>query len=356
MSPLPTFEELTSTIEAFDLQNPRTSTTPAASSTALLTTQQPRAPSQSSNNRSGNWNGRSQRHSGSQHRSNSGWRLGRNQTPRNQPNWHGSSPFHSQQNWNGPDFPSWTGPRGFSNRPASGFVGPGLWCPTCPTSQHNAAHCPHRYGGPESFSPFAGSQVAYYQDPNTWFPDTGATHHMTGDPNALPHPQPYRGPNFVQLGNGDSLNITSTGTIPISLNSIPFSLRNVFLVPSLRKNLLSVARFTHDNNVVLCFFPSFYRIYDLRSGSLLFQGPCRDGLYPLSLPSPQALTASSSTLWHQRFGHPSSSVLSRLSFCLGSNSFSSKNFCKSCAVGKSTQLPFQLNNARAPTPSVYYTF
>ena len=170
------------------------------------------------------------------------------------------------------------------------------------------------------------------------------------------HPQPYRGPNFVQLGNGDSLNITSTGTIPISLNSIPFSLRNVFLVPSLRKNLLSVARFTHDNNVVLCFFLSFYCIYDLRSGSLLFQGPCRDGLYPLSLPSPQALAVSSSTLWHHRLGHPSSSILSHLSSCLGSKSFSSKNFCKSCAVDKSTQLPFQLNNARAPTPFFYYTF
>ncbi|KAB2625402.1 hypothetical protein D8674_017062 [Pyrus ussuriensis x Pyrus communis] len=61
------------------------------------------------------------------------------------------------------------------------------------------------------WAPARGSQVAYYQDPNTWFPDTGATHHMTGDPKALLHPQPHRGPNSVQLGNGDSLNITSTG-------------------------------------------------------------------------------------------------------------------------------------------------
>ncbi|CAN6567844.1 unnamed protein product [Malus baccata var. baccata] len=43
-------------------------------------------------------------------------------------------------------------------------------------------------------------------------------------------------------------------------------------------------------------------------GRLLFTiglarvGPCRDGLYPLSLPSPQALAASSSILWHQRLG------------------------------------------------------
>lgn len=135
-----------------------------------------------------------------------------------------------------------------------------------------------------------------YQDPNIWFHDTSVTHHLTSDPNALQHQQPYRGSNSAQLGHDDSLNITSTDTIPISLNSIPFSLHNVFLVPSLRKNLLSVACFTYDNNVVICFFSSFYRIYDLLTGNLLFQGPCRDGLYPLSFSLPQALAASSSII------------------------------------------------------------
>lgn len=89
---------------------------------------------------------------------------------------------------------------------------------------------------------------------------------MTGDASALHNPQPYHNPNSVQLGNGDSLHITSTGTIPISLYFAPFYLRIVFLVPSLRKNLLSVARFTYDNNVAICFFPHFYIIYDLRTG------------------------------------------------------------------------------------------
>lgn len=189
-----------------------------------------------------------------------------------------------------------------------------------------------------------------YQDPNMWFPDSGATHHMTGDASAIHTPQPYHGPNSVQLGNGDSFHITSTSTIPISLNSALFYLRIVFLVPSLRKNLLSVARFTYDNNVAICFFPHFYRIYDLWTGSLLFQGPCKDGLYPLSFSSLQALTASLSTVWHQRLYHPSSSVLSRLRPHLGSRFISSKHFCKSCALGKSTQLPFEFNNVRATTP------
>lgn len=162
---------------------------------------------------------------------------------------------------------------------------------------------------------------------------------MTGDPSTLQYPQHYNGNNSVQLGNGDHLNITSTGTIPISLNSLPFTLKNVFLVPSFQKNLLSVARFTADNNVVICFFPNFFRIYDLRYGSLIFQGQCKDGLYPMSLPSPQALTALS-TVWHQRLGHPSASVLSRLGSALGSKFSSSFPFCKSCAL--SNQLSFLL--------------
>lgn len=59
VTPLPTFEELHSKIMAFDLQNPRSSTTPAAAfQTALITTQAPRGtPQTNSRNRGNNWNG-----------------------------------------------------------------------------------------------------------------------------------------------------------------------------------------------------------------------------------------------------------------------------------------------------------
>ncbi|CAM8973909.1 unnamed protein product [Rhodiola kirilowii] len=225
---------------------------------------------------------------------------------------------------------------------AQGLLGPSPnWCNNCHTSQHDSIRCPHRYSGPTTTPPFAGFQMA--SDPN-WYPDTGATHHMTSS--SIPGSVPHSGPHNVYMGNGDSLPISHTGNLPISLGSSKFSLSNVFRVPSLRKNLLSVARFTKDNLVFFLFAPTFYQIYCLLTGRLLFQGPCKDGLYPLSFHSestvPQALVTIHSSMWHSRLGHPSSSVLSRLGSHLGSK-VSFNSFCNVCALSKSHKLPFASN-------------
>lgn len=154
------------------------------------------------------------------------------------------------------------------------------------------------------------------------------------------------------MGNGDNLNIAHTGTIPLSFGSHSLPLKNAFYVPSLNKNLLSVARFTQDNFVCFLFYPTGYKIFDLHSGHLLFQGPCKDGLYPISVsrPRPPAFSALSSSVWHNRLGHPSSSVLSHLSSSLGSTFQNKHFFCKGCALGKSTQLPFVKNKNHANFP------
>ena len=108
-------------------------------------------------------------------------------------------------------------------------------------------------------------------------------------------------------------------TLPIG--SSYFHLNNVYVIPSMRKNLLSIAQFCQDNHVLCAFNSHHFYIFDLTHGSLLYQGPCKYGLYKLpALPSRlQAISAShqSSSLWHNRLGHPSSKVMS----FLGSNNF-----------------------------------
>ncbi|KAM1560097.1 hypothetical protein ACFX1Q_004042 [Malus domestica] len=147
----------------------------------------------------------------------------------------------------------------------------------------------------------APSAQAAMADP-IWYPDTGATHHMTGPDTYLQNPYPYNGNQNVFMGNGDSMNITHTGNLPLSLGSSKFTLCDVFRIPVIRTNLLSIARFTKDNHVFFIFAPDFYQIYDLLIGAHLFQGPYEDGLYLLKFSSirqplaPQALaTLHSST-------------------------------------------------------------
>lgn len=143
--------------------------------------------------------------------------------------------------------------------------------------------------------------------------------------------QPYGGPYNVYMGNGDSIPVSHTGNLPFSLGSSNFILQNVFCIPSIRRNLLSVARFTKENIVFFLFAPDFYQIYCLRTGHLLFQGPYKDGLYLLTLSSVstplQALASVYSSIWHNRLDHPLSNVLARLGSTINSK-LSFRSFCR----------------------------
>src|SRR3954464_11707865 len=116
---------------------------------------------------------------------------------------------------------------------------------------------------------------------------------MTGNCSMLHHSPPYQDPDSGQLGNGDELSVSHSGTTALFLANSTFKLNNVYVIPSMRKNLLSISQFCTDNNVLCAFDAHHFYIFDLVSRSLLFQGQCRDGLY--KLPSPHQLKALSAS-------------------------------------------------------------
>ncbi|CAO2817801.1 unnamed protein product [Amaranthus hypochondriacus] len=105
-------------------------------------------------------------------------------------------------------------------------------------------------------------------------------------------------------------------------------LRNVFYVPDLQCNLISVTQLTDDMSCVLLFTKSFCVIQDLHLKTLIGVGERRDGLYYFrDFPRISALNidgVSSSDLWHQRLGHPSYKVMRSLPFLARSCSSSRK--------------------------------
>lgn len=344
--PLPNYFGLRARLLSFESQMNHSSVVPAPA-TALLANHAsppPRGPSQFFNSPRSNYHAYPR--SG---RGGCGGRGGRPRSP-----WHNGS-SNNNDNWNHLGHwnnGSWNNSGSFNSFPCGNWNSNGAgvlgnihsnWCLTCSTNHHAAATCPHCFGGPDTFNaPFAGAQVLQYQDPN-WYPDTSATHYMTGNVAAVQNSTPYNGNTSVLLGNDDNLNIAHTGTISFSLSSLTLPLKNALYVSSLNKNLLSVARFTLDNSISFLLHPTSYKFFGLHTGCLLFQGPCKDGLYPISFSHPQALAVLSSSMWHNRLSHPSSSVLSHLGSSL-SSTFRNKNFfCKGCALGKSTQLPFVQN-------------
>jgi hypothetical protein len=91
---------------------------------------------------------------------------------------------------------------------------------------------------------------AYFSAPSStsnsyWYPDSGATHHLTsdfGNPNF--RSEDYNGPNKVHMGNDTSSSIGHIGDTLFSAPTASFLLHNVLHVPSITKNLLYVHKFT----------------------------------------------------------------------------------------------------------------
>jgi hypothetical protein len=92
-----------------------------------------------------------------------------------------------------------------------------------------------------------------------WFHDTGTTHHMTNELSNLNlHLKEYTGIDQLQVGNGQGLRIHHSGIANLSSPHHNFHLSSLLHVPEITKNLLSVNKFTKDNNVFIEFHPIFF--------------------------------------------------------------------------------------------------
>lgn len=217
---------------------------------------------------------------------------------------------------------------------------------------------------PAHYSPPAWDNSALYaaltsagvatQPPSAadWYLDTGASSHMSsGSGIAPPSLTPFH--SFVTVGNGARLPVTHTaaGVIPAST---PLHLNNVLVTPSIVKNLISVRQLTRDNNVSIEFDPAGFSIKDMPTRKETLRCDSPGDLYPLRLPSPQALSASSPAsveLWHNRLGHPGSAVLQQVLHSLHFHcNKTTAHSCHHCSVGKHARLPFHSSESPAYFP------
>ena len=107
------------------------------------------------------------------------------------------------------------------------------------------------YELPQSdFSPAAMLATPSTSYDYNWYPDSGATNHITSAEDNLTMKQEFTGSEKVLLGNGMGLQISHIGC---SFFSTPDHRKSLILdqllhVPQITKNLLSVSKFCADNN------------------------------------------------------------------------------------------------------------
>jgi hypothetical protein len=205
-------------------------------------------------------------------------------------------------------------PSSSNGRGSSSSFGPPLTvCQVCNKPGHAAITCYHRFDHSYQLdNPTLAQAQAFYSSQaiidDNWYPDTGATHHMTPDISNLNlNCDEYLG----KIGNGRGLPITHTGTASLSTPSLSFRLNNILHVPSACANLLLVSQFAKDNSIFFEFYANSFLIKDLLIGRILHRGPLKHGLYPL-LPSTSTSSPAhafigertSTSNWHNRLGHP----------------------------------------------------
>jgi hypothetical protein len=185
--------------------------------------------------------------------------------------------------------------------------------------------------------------------------DTGATDHITSDLDKLTVHERYHGGDQVHTASGLGMEINHIGHSVLNSPSSKLHLRNILHVPQANKNIVSVNRFTCDNNVFLEFHPDRFLIKDQETKNTILQGRCERGLYPIKSSHKAVLGAVKppTSLWHHRLGHASLPVVHRvisrhqLPFVQESNKV---HVCDACQQGKSHQLPYPKSTSVSSSP------
>ena len=137
-------------------------------------------------------------------------------------------------------------------------------------------------------------------DPN-WYSDTGATDQITSNLDRLAVHECYHGGEQVQVGNGAGLRILHTGHSLINTAACSLALRNIWHVPESFKHLLSVHKFSCDNDVFFKYHSWHFSIKDRRLRKSFLDGRCKSGLKPSDADGLKHALVSRSTTharWH----------------------------------------------------------
>ncbi|KAL4576014.1 hypothetical protein LXL04_012102 [Taraxacum kok-saghyz] len=183
-----------------------------------------------------------------------------------------------------------------------------------------------------SANPMVNTTSANSTSSPPWMFDSGASHHVASNPASFHTLSEYGGPDEIVLGNGKSLSISHTGHSTLPTSSRPLHLHNVLFVPQLRNNLIFVAKLCKSNNVSVEFFPYFFLVKDLHTGTILMRG----------LPRLNSTVISNLSIisWHHKLGHQSTKVFNFLLSHLG----------LPCNEYQLHKLPFGANSFKATKP------
>lgn len=168
----------------------------------------------------------------------------------------------------------------------------------------------------------APTDVAALIDYNTeWIVDSGCSHHATGNVSLLFDVRPHCGKKAIVTADNSLHLVVKKGYFKIkesNSNDGGISLKDVYHVPGLKKNLASVSQIADSGRYVI-FGPDDVKILsNLKhiEADVLFAGKRKESLYVLSASNAYVEKTgqnASATLWHARLGHVGYQLLQQIS-------------------------------------------
>ena len=199
----------------------------------------------------------------------------------------------------------------------------------------------------QSHAVFASMRVD--ESGREWYPDSGASAHVTSLAQNLQTTHPYNGDDAVMVGDGDFLPITHVGSTVIATSSCNIQLNEVLVCPDIKKSLLSVSKLCEEFPCGVFFYLKHVYVIDIPNQKVIAKGSRSNGLYQLKSKEFEVFysnrqVSASEEVWHHRLGHSSSGILQQLhtSKEININKNRSLPVCQPCQMGKSSKLQFFL--------------
>jgi hypothetical protein len=143
---------------------------------------------------------------------------------------------------------------------------------------HITNNCWHRFEEDYVPKPRSVATASGLGANSAWYTNLGATDHITGELDRLTMHEPYSGTDQIQAANGSGMDITQIGASIVPTSSRDLFLNNVLHVTSAHKSLISVPRFTLDNDTFIEFHPYFFLINDRKMRKLLLHELCKGSI------------------------------------------------------------------------------
>ncbi|KAK2452968.1 putative mitochondrial protein [Trifolium repens] len=184
----------------------------------------------------------------------------------------------------------------------------------CPDWEGNANYA--EFDDDEEMLLMAHNDQAISGKNHLWFLDSGCSNHMIGEKEwFFDFDSSYK--DSVKLGDDSRMSVMGKGSVKLHINNIVYVISDVYYVPGLKTNLLSIGQL-QQKQVTVIFKNDVCKVFHDEKGLLFTTLMSKNRMYVVSAPmiTPMCLKTTkqeATLLWHNRYAHLSYRGLSTLS-------------------------------------------